>query len=494
MTYIYVLYDTKEDMYYVGKHKYDVRKVKDPYNDGYTGSGVIVSNIRKSIGDKEFWKRFEKYIVEFLPGEFAATDDYADVYNAERSWIAYYRELYGSKKLYNKADGGDGGDTFHTLSVSRQKEIVSKIKKANTGRKHSDIHNRRISEANKGKIFTKEHRRHLSEALINSPNNKGEKNHFYGKPLPKEQNERRLKTLMKTYEEHPEILQESRMNGSKAALKTSKCIIGMNKETLEWVEFDSVSNAARWLAGEIDNTRKISNLNSAIIGCLKEDKYDRSLLGYKWRYATEDEVREMKRTNIYSADIYQYSLDHGTDIFVEYKLESTTEERRKEIEDWLFNLMREKNEVPIQILDENAETKDIIALSNKSLEDSYDFEKGDYKTDAVGVTFLNRFFAKELCDIRKPNAPRTIEEGFHDDKVLRRVIRKALKYTNDETGIFRWLILAGSCGNCSNYRPASAKALYEIFGKKENCRVFDSSAGYGARMLGAHVATNVIEY
>ena len=202
----------------------------------------------------------------------------------------------------------------------------------------------------------------------------------------------------------------------------------------------------------------------------------------------------MKRTNLYSADIYQYSLDHGTDIFVEYKLESTTEERRQEIEDWLFNLMREKNEVPIQILDENAEIQDLISLSERSPEDSYDFEAGDYKTNSVCVTFLNKFFAKELCDIRKPNAPRTIEEGFHDDKVLRRVIKKALKYTNDETGIFRWLILAGSCGNCSNYRPASAKALYEIFGKKENCRVFDSSAGYGARMLGAHFATNVIEY
>ena len=202
----------------------------------------------------------------------------------------------------------------------------------------------------------------------------------------------------------------------------------------------------------------------------------------------------MKRTNIYSDDIYQYSLDHGTDIFTEYKLESTTDERRQEIEGWLFNLMRSKNVIPIQILNENEEAQDMISLSERSVEDSYDFENGDYKTNSVGVTFLNRFYAKELCDIRKPNAPKTIEEGFHDDKTLKRVIRKALKYTSDETGIFRWLILAGGCGNCSNYRPASAKALYEIFGKKENCRVIDSSAGYGARMLGAHLATNVIEY
>jgi 16S rRNA G966 N2-methylase RsmD len=56
-----------------------------------------------------------------------------------------------------------------------------------------------------------------------------------------------------------------------------------------------------------------------------------------------------------------------------------------------------------------------------------------------------------------------------------------------------WLILKGS-GFGVTFRPAAAKALYEVWGKRENCRVLDSSAGYGARMLGAHLAGNVSFY
>ena len=197
----------------------------------------------------------------------------------------------------------------------------------------------------------------------------------------------------------------------------------------------------------------------------------------------------MKRMNQYSLQIDEYNRAHGTDIFLEYKKDDTTEERKQEIEDFLFKIMREKGEVPITVLDENEAVRSLISFSEI---DPYSvYKDGDYGFNANGVSFLNGFFP-EIMDVEKKNMP-TVRQAFNDDTKLRRAIRKSLMYSSDELGIFRWIILSGA-GYCVNFRPASAKALYEIFGKKENCKVFDSSSGYGARMMGAHFARNVIEY
>ena len=48
-------------------------------------------------------------------------------------------------------------------------------------------------------------------------------------------------------------------------------------------------------------------------------------------------------------------------------------------------------------------------------------------------------------------------------------------------------------GNCSNFRPATAKALYELYGK-DNCKVLDTSSGFGGRLLGFFTAKNTSEY
>lgn len=199
----------------------------------------------------------------------------------------------------------------------------------------------------------------------------------------------------------------------------------------------------------------------------------------------------MRRMNEYSMDVYQYELDHGVNPFIRYKEEDCSEEEKRELEDWLFNLMREKDIIPIPILDEHAEQEDMIRLSELDPYSVYDAENGDYGPNPIGVTFLNKFFHRELCDIRKPGSPMTIYEGFHDDKMLRRVVKKGLSYTSDISGIFRWFYMC-SCGFCTNFRPATVKALLEVWGnKREGLRYFDSSAGYGARCLGSHVASNM---
>lgn len=46
---------------------------------------------------------------------------------------------------------------------------------------------------------------------------------------------------------------------------------------------------------------------------------------------------------------------------------------------------------------------------------------------------------------------------------------------------------------CYNFRPATAKALYEVYGK-DNCKVLDTSSGFGGRLLGFFTAKNTSEY
>lgn len=198
----------------------------------------------------------------------------------------------------------------------------------------------------------------------------------------------------------------------------------------------------------------------------------------------------MKLYNQYTDDVLRYSEEHGTDIFREYKNENTTKERKEEILEWMFNLLRSKGEIPHPLWNDNSVNKALVTLSEVRPEDVY--RDGDYWFNNVGVNFLYHFFP-ELDDVKKVNQPYSIRDYFNDDKKLKKVLHKALSYTDNEMGIYRMFIWCGA-GNCSNFRPAAAKTIYEMYGKKENCKVFDSSAGYGARLLGAHFASNVTEY
>lgn len=198
----------------------------------------------------------------------------------------------------------------------------------------------------------------------------------------------------------------------------------------------------------------------------------------------------MKASNQYSEDVRRYSEEHGTDIFIEYQNPDTTPERKEEILEWLFQLFRSKGTVPHVLWNDTEIEKSLITLSEVRPADVY--RNGEYWFNNIGIDVLYHFFP-ELDDVRKVNQPMSIRDYFNDDKKLRKVLHKALSYTNSEMGVYRMFLWCGA-GYCVNFRPATAKTLYEMFGKKKDCKVFDSSAGYGARLLGAHFAENVVEY
>ena len=200
----------------------------------------------------------------------------------------------------------------------------------------------------------------------------------------------------------------------------------------------------------------------------------------------------MRVRNQYSDYIDNYKIENGIDPYVKYKDPNTTEEEKKELEEWLFNLIWTLGEVPQQEWNDQTIYNSILQLSNTDAYSVYREDTESFGYSAVGVDVLNHFFP-ELLDVHKPTAKRSIRESFHNEHDLRRIVKKNLSYDNSERGLFRWSLMIGS-GYCTNFRPATAKAIYEIWGKREGCRVFDSSAGYGARLTGAHFAGNVIEY
>lgn len=200
----------------------------------------------------------------------------------------------------------------------------------------------------------------------------------------------------------------------------------------------------------------------------------------------------MRKYNQYTQDIIDYNNEHGTDIFLEYKQESTSDERKKEIEDWLFNLLRERGEVPKLLWNDNEIASSLIRLSNADSNETY--QDGVFGFNSSGIDVLYHFFP-EINDVRKQSCPDSINDYFNKDSRLRRVLRKSLQYADSELGIYRMFLWCGA-GYCVNFRPATAKALYEIYGIRggQQCKVLDTSSGYGARLLGAHFAENVCEY
>ena len=79
-------------------------------------------------------------------------------------------------------------------------------------------------------------------------------------------------------------------------------------------------------------------------------------------------------------------------------------------------------------------------------------------------------------------------ERFHDDQVLRRVLRRCLqvwptRFSVNESNLRRMLTTFSRTARVSNFRPTAAKALYEHYSRPGDA-VVDFAAGYGGRLLG----------
>lgn len=216
--YVYLTQNMINGRIYIGQHK------AKEFDTKYYGSGKILKSA------------IEKYGIECFKCEMLERCDTKEHLNqSEKYWILHFKSLGERVDLYNIADGGEGGDIYHTLSdeekehfklkcrpdkskrdyvtsgkkawetrklhgtdkmsdEQRQKlidshkgkkrsvESVNKgvLTRKQRGYKHSDETKRKISEGNKGK------RHNISKSIHNrlsecAKARVGEKNPFYGK-------------------------------------------------------------------------------------------------------------------------------------------------------------------------------------------------------------------------------------------------------------------------------------------------------------------------
>lgn len=187
----------------------------------------------------------------------------------------------------------------------------------------------------------------------------------------------------------------------------------------------------------------------------------------------------------------QYSDLVPNSLFHEYKKSATTEERREQIVDEIFNTIRSVNTFPEPIIEFNEELQALRTLATFDPWGIYNQDTGEISISSVGVMLCSKFYPN-IYDVAKKGAPLTMRDGFNNDRILRRSIEKILKYGDNITQLMGWIRISG-CGYCNNFRPTAAKVVYDT-NLKPGSRVYDYAAGYGGRLMGAWAAENVVEY
>ena len=197
----------------------------------------------------------------------------------------------------------------------------------------------------------------------------------------------------------------------------------------------------------------------------------------------------MLMTNNYSDAFEDFAIKNGRDIFTMYNDINTTDDEREELIQWLFNLIRSRdNAVPLHTWSDDIFNKIVSGLCDI---DTYTiYQDGSFNLNNMGANILTQFFP-EILDVVKSGkaSPR---DFFKDDKRLLGYCRTVLKYCTSPLEMFKMMSFRGS-SQCYNFRPATAKTIYELYGK-DNCKVLDTSSGFGGRLLGFFTAKNTSEY
>ena len=197
----------------------------------------------------------------------------------------------------------------------------------------------------------------------------------------------------------------------------------------------------------------------------------------------------MLMSNNYTDAFDEFAIKNGRDIFNVYQDSDTTDEERDRLVKWLFDLIRSReNAVPINNWSDDSFSKIISSLCDL---DTYTiYQDSSYNLNNMGANTLIHFFP-EMLDVVKGGKV-SHRDFFKEDKRLIGYCRTFLKYCTSPLEMFKMMSFRGS-SRCYNFRPATAKALYEVYGK-DNCKVLDTSSGFGGRLLGFFTAKNTSEY
>ena len=197
-----------------------------------------------------------------------------------------------------------------------------------------------------------------------------------------------------------------------------------------------------------------------------------------------------KLENQYTYLFEDFQINNGYDIFMRYQDKNTTDEEREHLESVVKGWILDNNyEVARLTYSDDYMLYNVNSLMSLDISDIY--SDGEFGVNSVGVSVLQTFFP-ELEGVDKVKGCCMRDFCKKSDKSFTRYVRKLLKYgksPNDMRSMFAFV----GAGYCSNFRPATAKTIYELYGK-ENSKVLDTSSGFGGRLLGFFTAKNTDEY
>ena len=189
-------------------------------------------------------------------------------------------------------------------------------------------------------------------------------------------------------------------------------------------------------------------------------------------------------------DPYEDIIPFIQTISIDY-INKSTEEQNKIVED-IFLKIREKNIFPIIYFNEDGIKEEILSVYNKN--DVCFVENGVYTQLRNGLLLLDFLFPNlhiaTTCNEKKP-----VYERFYDDNILKKAIHSFLSQNKT---IFNLRTLFFTYARFYydtpiNFSPMRAKLIYEHYCPK-NGTIYDYSAGYGGRMLGALASQQNFKY
>ena len=197
-----------------------------------------------------------------------------------------------------------------------------------------------------------------------------------------------------------------------------------------------------------------------------------------------------KLENQYTYLFEDFQVNNGYDIFMRYQDKNTTDEEREHLESVVKGWILDNNyEVARLTYSDDYMLYNVNSLMSLNISDIY--SDGEFGVNSIGVSVLQTFFP-ELEGVDKVKGCCMRDFCKRSEKSFTRYVRKLLKYgksPNDMRSMFAFV----GAGYCSNFRPATAKTIYELYGKG-NCKVLDTSSGFGGRLLGFFTAKNTDEY
>ena len=167
-----------------------------------------------------------------------------------------------------------------------------------------------------------------------------------------------------------------------------------------------------------------------------------------------------------------------------------TELEKEKIVDELFEVYRSKNIFPINYYSDYGAEQEIL-----------DVMRRDCTLEKDGKFLPNKYNnGLDLCKYLFPALHKTqridcdsMLNRFFNDKYLRVAIKLALEvnFSGKPTAVYGAMRLAGAAA--TNFKPISAKTLYEHFTPKGGL-IHDSSCGFGGRLFGALSSYNNYKY